>query len=160
MQRLLVHVVVLLRLLVQEVKEVFDCRRNDGVGTQHAAEEVVHELLQRALEESTRTSVCTRLPTRPSSWTETHLDGQQPGQVDLGDRLGHGLVLHAAALRLHFIDVVGRPHQVEGVVLLQQRVLCSKKKNLKSSSYIQVCVCVCAHTLFAAVLMLVKRLCV
>lgn len=52
MQRLLVHVVVLQRLLVQEVKEVFDGRRNDGVGTQHAAEEIVYELLQRALQES------------------------------------------------------------------------------------------------------------
>lgn len=50
----------------------------------------------------------------------THLDGQQPSQVDLRDSFGHGLVLHAAALRFHFIDVVGRPHQVEGVVLLQQ----------------------------------------
>lgn len=53
-----------------------------------------------------------------------HLDRQQPGQVDLGDSFGHGLVLHAATFRLHFVDVVGRPHQVEGVVLLQQRVLC------------------------------------
>lgn len=51
-QRLLVHVVVLQRLLVQEVKEVFDGRRNDGVRAQHAAEEIVYELLQRALQES------------------------------------------------------------------------------------------------------------
>lgn len=51
-QRLLVHVVVLQRLLVQEVKEVFDGRGNDGVRTQHAAEEIVYELLQRALQES------------------------------------------------------------------------------------------------------------
>lgn len=48
-----------------------------------------------------------------------HLDGQQPGQVDLGDGLCHGLVLHAAALRLDLVKVVCRSHQVEGVVVLQ-----------------------------------------
>ena len=48
-QRLLVHVVVSQRLFVQEVKEVFDGRRNDGARTQHAAEEIVHKLLQGAL---------------------------------------------------------------------------------------------------------------
>lgn len=141
-QRLLVHVVVLQRLLVQEVKEVFDGRRNDGVRTQHAAEEIVYELLQRALQESTegvslqhytspdfikhlpRMNKRPRFDSGKIRTQPTHLDGQQPGQVDLGDGFGHGLVLHAAAFRLPFIDFVGRPHQVEGVVLLQQRVLC------------------------------------
>lgn len=50
-QRLLVHVVVSQRLLVQEVEEVLDGWRDDGAGAQHAAEEVVHKLLQGALKE-------------------------------------------------------------------------------------------------------------
>lgn len=48
-QRLLVHVVVSQRLLVQEVKEVFDGRGDDGARAQNAAEEIVHKLLQSAL---------------------------------------------------------------------------------------------------------------
>lgn len=48
-QRLLVYIVVSLRLLVQEIEEVFDGRRDDGTRTQHAAEEIVHKLLQSAL---------------------------------------------------------------------------------------------------------------
>lgn len=56
-QRLLVHVVVSQRLFVQEVKEVFDGRRDDGARTQHAAEEVVHELLQSALKKITSRNI-------------------------------------------------------------------------------------------------------
>lgn len=53
-QRLLVHVVVPQRLLIQEVKEILDSRRNDGAGGQDAAEEVIHKLLQGSLEEEGR----------------------------------------------------------------------------------------------------------
>lgn len=64
-----------------------------------------------------------------------HLDGEQPGQVDLGDGFGGGLVLHAASLGLgHLVDVVGRTHQVEGVVVLQQRVLCGTHTSTLSGS--------------------------
>lgn len=62
---------------------------------------------------------------------KSHLDGQQPGQVDLCDSFGHGLVLHAASLRLHLIDFIRRPHQVEGVVVLQQSVFCQKEVDLR-----------------------------
>ena len=47
---LLVHVVMFERLLVQEVKEVLDGGRHHRPGTQHAAEEVIHKLLQCSLE--------------------------------------------------------------------------------------------------------------
>lgn len=55
--------------------------------------------------------------------TESHLqrhylDRQQPGQVDLSDGFGRHLALHAASLRLDFIDFIRRSHQVEGVVVL------------------------------------------
>lgn len=48
-QRFLVHVVVSLCLFIQEVEEVFDCRRDDGAGAEHAAKEIIHKLLQSAL---------------------------------------------------------------------------------------------------------------
>lgn len=60
MQRLLVHVVVSQRLLIQEVKEILDSRRNDGAGGQDAAEEVIHKLLQGPLEEEGRRSESVR----------------------------------------------------------------------------------------------------
>lgn len=56
MDGLIVHVVVLERLLVQEVKKVFDRRRHHRPGAQHTAEEIVHKLLQRSLEETTTPS--------------------------------------------------------------------------------------------------------
>ena len=46
---LFVHVVVLQRLLIQEVKEVLDGWRHHGPGAQNAPEEIVHKLLQRSL---------------------------------------------------------------------------------------------------------------
>lgn len=45
----LVYVVMFVCLLVQEVEEVLDSWRDRGPRTQHAAEEIIDELLQRAL---------------------------------------------------------------------------------------------------------------
>lgn len=64
---------------------------------------------------------------RPAAHTpsEAHLDGQQAGQVDLGDGLGTLLLLHAAALGLAFVHLVRGPHQVPHPVLfLQEGVAC------------------------------------
>ena len=60
--------------------------------------------------------------THTHTHSEPYLHRQQPGQVDLRDGFGHRLVLHAASLRLHLIDLVCGSHQVERVVVLQQRV--------------------------------------
>ena len=48
--RLLVHIVVFQRLLVQEVKEVLDGGRHHCPGAQNTPEEVVHKLLESSLE--------------------------------------------------------------------------------------------------------------
>ncbi len=53
MDGLLIHVVVLLRLLIQKVKEIFDSWWHHSPGAQHAAEEVIHKLLQRSLKGAT-----------------------------------------------------------------------------------------------------------
>lgn len=53
MDGLLIHIVVFQRLLIQEVKEIFDCRWHHCPGAQHAAEEVIHKLLQRSLKGAT-----------------------------------------------------------------------------------------------------------
>lgn len=53
MDGLLVHIVVFQCLLIQEVKEIFDSRWNNCPRAQHAAEEVIHKLLQRSLKEAT-----------------------------------------------------------------------------------------------------------
>lgn len=62
---------------------------------------------------------CVSLPPPGGRLRAAHLDGQQPGQVDLSDGLRHGLVLHAAALGLDLVKVVRRSDQVEGVIVLQ-----------------------------------------
>ena len=50
MDGLLLNVVVFQSLLIQEVKEVFNCRRNHRSRTQHTAEEIIHKLLQSTLQ--------------------------------------------------------------------------------------------------------------
>lgn len=45
----LVYVLVSQGLLIQEVKKVFNRRRDGGVRTKHTAKEIIHELLQRSL---------------------------------------------------------------------------------------------------------------
>lgn len=53
MDGLLIHIVVFQRLLIQEVKEIFDCGWHHCPRAQHAAEEVIHKLLQCSLKEAT-----------------------------------------------------------------------------------------------------------
>lgn len=53
MNGLLIHVVVLQRLLIQEVKEIFDSWWHHCPRAQHAAEEVIHKLLQCSLKGAT-----------------------------------------------------------------------------------------------------------
>lgn len=53
MNGLLIHVVVFQCLLIQEVKEIFDSWRHQCTRAQHAAEEVIHKLLQRSLKGAT-----------------------------------------------------------------------------------------------------------
>lgn len=53
MDGLLIHIVVFQRLLVQEVKEIFDSWWHHSPRAQHAAEEVIHKLLQRSLKGAT-----------------------------------------------------------------------------------------------------------
>lgn len=53
MDGLLIHIVVFQRLLIQEVKEIFDSRWHHCHGAQHAAEEVIHKLLQCSLKGAT-----------------------------------------------------------------------------------------------------------
>lgn len=53
MNGLLIHVVVFQCLLIQEVKEIFDSWRHQRTRAQHAAEEVIHKLLQRSLKGAT-----------------------------------------------------------------------------------------------------------
>ena len=53
MDGLLIHIVVFQRLLIQEVKEIFDSRWHYCPRAQHAAEEVIHKLLQCSLKGAT-----------------------------------------------------------------------------------------------------------
>lgn len=53
MDGLFIHIGVFQRLLIQEVKEIFDCRWHHCPGAQHAAEEVIHKLLQCSLKGAT-----------------------------------------------------------------------------------------------------------
>ena len=53
MDGLLIHIVVFQRLLIQEVKEIFDSRWHHCPRAQHAAEEVIHKLLQCSLKGAT-----------------------------------------------------------------------------------------------------------
>lgn len=53
MDGLLIHIVVFQSLFVQEVKEIFDSRWHHCPGAQHAAEEVIHKLLQCSLKGAT-----------------------------------------------------------------------------------------------------------
>lgn len=54
MDGLFIHVVVFQCLFIQEVKEIFDGRWHHCPGAQHAAEEVVHKLLQCSLKGATK----------------------------------------------------------------------------------------------------------
>lgn len=49
MDGLLVHIVVFQCLLIQKVKEILDSWWHDRPRAQHAAEEVIHKLLQCSL---------------------------------------------------------------------------------------------------------------
>lgn len=69
--------------------------------------------------EKGRRKECVSLPPPGGRQRAAHLDRQQPGQVDLSNGLRHGLVLHAAPLRLDLVKVVCRSDQVEGVIVLQ-----------------------------------------
>jgi len=51
MDSLLVHIVVFQRLLIQEVKEIFDSRWHHCPRAQHTAEEVIYKLLQCSLKD-------------------------------------------------------------------------------------------------------------
>lgn len=53
MDGLLINIVMFQRLLIQEVKEIFDSWWHHCPRAQHTAEEVIHKLLQRSLEEAT-----------------------------------------------------------------------------------------------------------
>lgn len=53
MDSLLIHIVVFQRLLIQEVKEIFDSWWDHCPRAQHAAEEVIHKLLQCSLKGAT-----------------------------------------------------------------------------------------------------------
>lgn len=53
MDGLFIHIVVFQCLLIQEVKEIFDSRWHHCPRAQHAAEEVIHKLLQRSLKGAT-----------------------------------------------------------------------------------------------------------
>lgn len=53
MDGFLIHVVVFQRLFIQEVKEIFDSWWHHSPGAQHAAEEVIHKLLQCSLKGAT-----------------------------------------------------------------------------------------------------------
>lgn len=48
MDGLLIHI-MFQRLLIQEVKEIFDSRWHHCPRAQHTSEEVIHKLLQRSL---------------------------------------------------------------------------------------------------------------
>lgn len=100
-----VHVVdaVSVGLLVQEVKHVLDGQRQRGASTHGAEqrlEQVVHKLLQRALQETQAGELTLELK-RPCYGEQnmSHLCGEQPGQVDLRHHL-------AAALALLLVPVV------------------------------------------------------
>lgn len=57
-----VNNIVLCCLVIQQVKEIFYSQRNRLTGTKNHGEQVVHELLQRALQHrDTRVSVSTTL---------------------------------------------------------------------------------------------------
>lgn len=47
------------RLLIQEVKEVFDCQRDRAIGTEDHLEQVIHKFLQSALGRAKQDSVST-----------------------------------------------------------------------------------------------------
>lgn len=53
MDGLIIYVVVFQRLLIQEVKEIFDSWWHHCPRAQHAAEEVIHKLLQCSLKGAT-----------------------------------------------------------------------------------------------------------
>lgn len=53
MDSLLIHIVVFQRLLIQEVEEIFDSWWDHCPRAQHAAEEVIHKLLQCSLKGAT-----------------------------------------------------------------------------------------------------------
>lgn len=142
-------------LLIQEVEEVLDGRRDCGPRTQDTAEEIVDELLQSALcHTHTHTLIFFTSFQQSDSlhllfllqenmrkdWQPVnlwfiisilqsyilitllyfYLHGQQPGQVDFSDGFNGGLVLHAAPLGLHFIQLFCWPHQMEHFIILQQ----------------------------------------
>lgn len=52
------------RLLIQQVKEVFDCQRDGAVGTEDHLEQVIHKLLQGALWRTKQDRVSTARGTR------------------------------------------------------------------------------------------------
>jgi hypothetical protein len=59
----------------------------------------------------------------------THLDREQPCQVDLGDSLGSLLLFHATTLGLALVYLVGWSHQVpHSVLLLQKGMACGKHR--------------------------------
>ncbi|TNN76010.1 hypothetical protein EYF80_013773 [Liparis tanakae] len=60
MDSLLIHIVVFQRLLIQEVKEIFDSRWHHCPRAQHTAEEVIYELLQRSLKDARQRHIAAR----------------------------------------------------------------------------------------------------
>ena len=50
---------IVYRLLVQQVKEVFDCQRDRAVGAEDHLEQVIHKLLQSALRRTKQDQVST-----------------------------------------------------------------------------------------------------